>query len=287
MTHIAILGLGAMGSRMATNILKAGFPLTVWNRSPASALPLVEQGATLAPSPKAAAERTDIVLAMLTDDEASRAVWLDPDAGALLGLQDHAIAIESSTLTIEWTQTLARAVQSQGSRFLDAPVVGSRPQAEAAALIFLVGGKAETLTQVQHLLSCMSSAIHHVGEVGNGMAMKLAVNALFGIQVAALAEMLGILHQQGIPMSQAMECLGSLPVLSPAAKGAGILMRDHQHTPLFPIQLVEKDFRYALKTAHQLNALSPLSTATQNIYREALANGQGNENITSVVNLFS
>ncbi|MGF1536152.1 MAG: NAD(P)-dependent oxidoreductase [Elainellaceae cyanobacterium] len=282
MKTIAILGAGAMGSRMAERLLKAGHPVVVYNRSADRVNSLVAQGATYAPTPKAAAERANVVISMVTDDEASRAVWLTPETGAAAGLASGAIAIESSTLTVGWTQELAAQMAQRNVAFLDAPVVGSRPQAEAGKLIYLVGGDAATLDAVRDILMAIGGALHHVGPSGQGMAMKLAVNALFGIQVAALAEAIGALTRQGLGREQAIACLRALPIMSPAASGAGQLMMAGSHAPLFPIELVEKDFRYALEAG----AVQPLAAAARDIYQRAIAEGYGGDNITGVLQVF-
>ncbi|NET38463.1 MAG: NAD(P)-dependent oxidoreductase [Cyanothece sp. SIO1E1] len=286
MNKIAVLGLGAMGSRIAMNLIAAGYDVTVWNRSPAPAEALAAKGATLATSPKLAAEQADVVMSMVADNDASRYVWLNPETGAALGLRQDAIAIASSTLTVDWTKALAAEIERRGAKFLDAPVVGSRPQAEARKLIYLVGGEAATLAQVKAILSSTSGAMHHIGPIGQGMAMKLAVNTLFGVQVVALAEVIGMLDKQGITSTKAMAYLSELPVTSLAAKGAGNLIVADQHAPMFPIELVEKDFRYALQTGQAVNAATPTATAIHTIYQEAIAQGYGNENITGIARLF-
>ncbi|WOD36966.1 NAD(P)-dependent oxidoreductase [Nodosilinea sp. E11] len=287
MTRIALLGAGAMGSRMAQNLLKAQYKLIVYNRTADKVKPLIDQGAVYADNPKAAAEQADIVISMVTNNESSRNVWLDPKVGAALGLNKTSIAIESSTLTVGYIRELAAAITQRGAALLDAPVVGSRPQAEAGKLIYLVGGEAETLAQVQTVLSSAgASEIHHLGENGQGMAMKLAVNALFGIQVAALAEALGMLAKGGISGDRAMALLGELPILSPAAKLAGNLMLTGNHAPLFPIELVEKDFRYAIATEQTSGAKMPIATALQDVYQKAITEGYGKDNITGVIQLF-
>lgn len=287
MNRIAVLGSGAMGSRIVQNLLSANYQVVVHNRTAEKAKPLVDRGAIFAPTPREAAEQADVVLSMVTDNAASRTVWLDPETGAAAALNKNSIVIESSTLTVDWTRELAAEIERRGATFLDAPVVGSRPQAEAGKLIYLVGGKAETLAQVQPvLLSAGASVVHHIGAVGQGMLMKLAVNALFGIQVAALAEAIGLLGKDGISPEKAMACLGELPVISPAAKGAGSLMVANRHEPLFPIELVEKDLRYLIVTAQTFNASTPASTAIHQIYQEAIAKGHSNDNITGVAQLF-
>jgi 3-hydroxyisobutyrate dehydrogenase len=292
MSRIAILGTGAMGSRVAQNLLKAEHPLVVYNRSIDKVQPLLNQGAAYAATPREAAEQADIVISMVTDNEGSRNVWLHPETGAVLGLGKDTgssakpIAIESSTLTVDWAKELAAEVESYGVAFLDAPVVGSRPQAEAGKLIYLVGGEAETLAQVQSILLSAGSTIHHVGAIGQGMAMKLAVNALLGIQVAALAEVIGMLAKNGVTSAKAMECLGDLPVISPAAKGAGSLIVANNHAPMFPINLVEKDLRYVIQMAQTVDASIPISIAIHNIYQTAIAQGNGDDNITGIAKFF-
>lgn len=286
MQKIAVLGLGAMGSRVAINLLTVGYDVTVWNRSSQAVAALVQAGATAANSPKQAAAQASIVISMVTDDEVSKAVWLDPEAGAAQGLTPDAIAIESSSLSVAYTQTLATELEGYGVAFLAAPVIGSRPQAEAQQLIYLVGGDAQVLANVQDVLLASSSKIHHVGTVGQGMAMKLAVNALFGVQVAAVAEILNLLNQQGIPLDRSMATLKELPVTSLAVRGAGNLMITHAHDPLFPIGLVEKDFRYMLQSANSVEVSMPTVLTVEGVYQDAIAQGYGNDNITGVIQLF-
>src|SRR5579864_5429565 len=168
MAKIAFLGLGAMGSRMAGNLLKAGHAVTVWNRDPSKVTPLAALGAVIAGTPKAAVPGAEIVIAMVRDDGASQRVWLDPESGALGGVGRQAIAIESSTLTVGWVKTLSAAAAGRGVSFLDAPVVGSRPQAEAAELTFLAGGDSSVLARAEPVLRVMGSAVHHVGSSGAG-----------------------------------------------------------------------------------------------------------------------
>jgi 3-hydroxyisobutyrate dehydrogenase len=288
MSRIAVLGTGAMGSRIIQNLLKAQHQVVVYNRTKDKVTPLLDQGATYAPTPRSAAAQAEIVISMVTDDQVSRSVWLDEETGAVNGLAQGAVAIESSTLTVDWVKELGTVIQNQGAGFLDAPIVGSRPQAEAGKLTYLVGGSSETLASVQEILAAVGGAnIYAVGDVGQGTAMKLAVNMLFGVQVAALAEVLGMLHRQGIPSAKAMEYLGELPVISPAAKLAGGLMVNHNHAPLFPIALVEKDFRYVVKSAHAVDAEAPIALAMGEMYQDAIEKGYGADNITGIIQLFS
>lgn len=287
MSQVAMLGVGAMGSRMVENLLNANHQVVVYNRTENKVKPLQKLGAVYAATPREAAEQADIIISMVTDSDASRAIWLDEETGAILGLRKHAIAIESSTLTVSWVKELAPLLSSRGVAFLDAPVIGSRPQADARKLIYIVGGQAETLKQAEYiLLSAGGSVIHHVGDIGQGMTMKLAANALFGIQVAALAEVIGMLTKNGLELEKAIQCLGELPVMSLAAKNAANLMLAENHAPMFPIDLVEKDFRYVMQSAREVDALTPVSTAIHNVYLDAIKLGYGGNNITGVARLF-
>ena len=138
--RVAVLGMGAMGSRMAAALLRAGHSVVVWNRTEDRTRPLIDQGATLAKSPRSAAAESEAVLAMVRDDAASRHVWLSPDGGALSAMSKEAVGIESSTLSVAWVRELSSIFASRQVPFLDAPVVGTRAQADNAALIHLVGG---------------------------------------------------------------------------------------------------------------------------------------------------
>ncbi|OKH34216.1 3-hydroxyisobutyrate dehydrogenase [Calothrix sp. HK-06] len=287
MSQVAVLGIGAMGSRMVENLLNANHQVVVYNRTEDKVKPLQKLGAVYAATPREAAEQADIIISMVTDSNASRAIWLNQETGAILGLRKDAIAIESSTLTVSWVKELASLLSSRGVAFLDAPVIGSRPQADARKLIYIVGGQIETLKQAEHiLLSAGGLVIHHVGDIGQGMAMKLAVNALFGIQVAALAEVMGMLTKNGLKLEKAIQCLSELPVMSLAAKNAANLIMAENHTPMFPIDLVEKDFRYVMQSAQEVDALTPVSTAIHNVYLDAIKLGYGGNNITGVARLF-
>jgi 3-hydroxyisobutyrate dehydrogenase len=284
--RIAILGLGAMGSRMAKRLLQAGFTVAVYNRSSLPVDELVGAGAIGGKTPRMAAEGAEIVIAMVRDDEASHAVWCDERDGAAMGLGSGAIAIESSTLSPRWVSELAARVLRTGAAFLDAPVVGSRPQADAGQLIHLVGGDEKVFDRARNVLSALGGAAHHVGPVGSGATLKLVVNALFGTQVAALAELLALLRRSGGDPAALGEVLSSLPVTSAAAKGALALMLKRLDSPLFPIDLVEKDFAYTLAHAETTSTELPLTRAAHAQFAKAKAEGLEASNITALARLY-
>jgi 3-hydroxyisobutyrate dehydrogenase len=280
--NITFLGLGAMGSRMAANLIKSGHKVTVWNRDSAKAEALIALGAKLAGTPKTAAQSADIVISMVRDDEASQDVWLNTEMGAMHGMNKNALAIECSTLTIAHIISLAEKAKAHNIRFIDAPLAGSRPQAEAAQLIFFAGGAANDVATAEPVLKNMGSAVHQTGDIGSGAAVKLIVNALSGIQLAAVAELIGLAKSAGIDAAKAVEIMGATPIMSPAAKMAAGAMLAGNFAPLFPIELVAKDFGYV--TASGVN--TPISAAAEAIYQKAIAEGHGNKNITGIVALY-
>lgn len=285
MTDIAFIGMGAMGSRMALNLLKAGHNVTVWNRKPEAVVALVDKGAKHAVSPKAAAEGAEFVFAMVRDDGASRQVWLDPDVGAFAGMSKGSVAIESSTLSPEWARQLGEEAAQRGISLLEAPVSGSRPQAEAAQLIYLIGGDQLTFERCEPLLKVLGSALHWVGPWGTGALVKLGTNVLLGIQVTAVAELLGLLKRNGADASRVFDVIGTTAVSSPAARQMVSLMLAGDTSPKFPVELIEKDFGYALAAAGSASA-APTMAAAHGVFQSAIGLGLGSLNMTSVTQLF-
>jgi 3-hydroxyisobutyrate dehydrogenase len=171
MKRVTFLGLGLMGNAMARRLLEHGFDLTVWNRNARRADALVQAGAKLASTPAEGARGAEMVIAMLADDEASRAVWLG-ESGALAAMERGAVAIDSSTLTVECMRALGVAAAARGVSFLDAPVTGSKPQAEQGALRFLIGGDAAAVKRVTPVLAAMSREQVHLGPAGSGALLK-------------------------------------------------------------------------------------------------------------------
>jgi 3-hydroxyisobutyrate dehydrogenase len=263
---IGFLGQGAMGSRMAARLVGAGHQVAVWNRTPRDGL---------AASATAAVAGADVVIASLRDDAASAAVW----AEVLPAMTQGAVGIETSTISPRAARALHEAAATAGVAFLDAPVAGSRPQAESGQLIFMAGGEKGVLARAEPVLLAMGGAVHLAGGPGAGAAVKLMVNSLFAAQVAAMAEILGLARALEIDALRAVEILGSTPVASPAAKGAAAAMLARSFAPAFPIDLVVKDLGLALGAGGDL----PVTRAVAEVYRDTARQGLGDENITAVV----
>lgn len=286
MTNITILGAGAMGSRFAKKLIETGYAVTVFNRTKKHALSVIDNGAKFTATPYDAVKEADIVISMLSNNEASRAVWLNEDSGAIYGLKKNAITIESSTLSCSWIVELSNEFKSRGIEFLDAPVLGSRPQAESGELIFLVGGNKVVLDKVNPVLSKLSSSIFHIGPNASGIKMKLAINAFFGIQVSALSEIIGMMEKSGISKEKTTELFNHLPVTSKTLQVIGKLITENNFNPLFPITLVEKDFRYVLDMASSCHSKLPITKSTHKIFIDAIENNLGKDNITGIVKLY-
>lgn len=283
---IAFLGLGAMGSRMARRLLDAGYKVVVWNRSPGPVEELVAAGARAAGSAREAVAGAGVVISMLTDDGASRGVWLAEEHGAAAGLRAGAVVVESSTVTPGWVKELAAAVGERGARFLEAPVLGSRPQAEAGQLVYLIGGSEADLETVRELLEVLGSRIQRVGEVGSAAVAKLAINTYFATQVASLGEVVGVLRRAGHSLEEVRELFHGLSVLAPALAANLDAIAAQRFAPLFPIDLVEKDLGYFL-SLQPGNANAPsLAERVHQAYARAQELGFGSDNIAGVAKIF-
>ncbi len=283
MSSVSVLGLGAMGSRLAARLLDAGHAVTVWNRSPGPAAALSDRGAAVADSPRIAAHASDIVLSIVRDDDASRDVW----ASALDGLRPGALAVETSTLTPDRARQLAVRVAERGGRFVDAPVVGTRPHADAGTLIVLAGGDAADVDALRPVADAFAGAVHHVGPAGAGMAMKLAVNAMLAVQAAAVAELLAALQAEGIAPADAAATLAAMPTASPAAARLGTLMAEGATAPHFPVSLVAKDAAYAQSLSDAAGIPSHVVAGAARAFAEADTAGLGALDIAGIVRLYA
>ena len=281
-TRMALIGLGLMGSGMARRLLGAGFPLTVWNRNPERAKALAAEGAHVAATPREAASRADVVVSMVADDAASRAVWLG-DHGALAGAARGAVLVESSTLTVGWIGQLFREVAARGCELLDAPVTGSKSQAASGELVFLVGGAAAALETARPALAAMSRAILHVGGSGRGTLLKLVNNFMCGVQAASLAEALALIERSGLDRAKSLELLTTGAPGSPLVKTLSARMTARDYTPNFLLRLMAKDLTYALGEGRRYGLdLSTVASALEVVDR-AVAAGNGEEDFSALV----
>lgn len=280
--RVALLGLGIMGTGMARRLLGAGVPLTVYNRHRAKAEALASAGATVAATAREAAANADVVLCMVADDAASRAMWLGID-GALAGAPNGAVVADCSTLSIGWVQELAQAADLCGCEFVDAPVTGSKNQAAAGELNFIVGGSMAALEIIRPVLAPMSKSITHLGPTGSGAFVKLVNNFVCGVQVASIAEALALIEQSGLDRTKALSVLLDGAPGSPLVKTMVARMNASDFTPNFMLRLMAKDLSYALMEGGA-RGLSPATAgAALQVFQRAIDAGHGEKDMSAVI----
>ena len=283
--RVAFLGLGLMGAGMARRLLHAGFPLTVFNRDAAKARTFSAEGARIAATPREAAADANIVISMLSDDAASRSVWVGEN-GALAGVQPGGVLAEASTVTVEWVRELHGLAKGRNCELLDTPVTGSKPQAESGALCFLVGGEAAALEKVRPALAAMSRGVVHLGPVGSGALMKLVNNFLCGVQAASLAEAMGLIERGGLDRTKALEVLATGAPGSPLLKTFSARMTARDYTPMFKLRLMAKDLGYAKHEAANVKMNLATAEGALGLYDKSIADGLGDKDISSIVEQF-
>jgi 3-hydroxyisobutyrate dehydrogenase len=271
-----------MGSGMAGRILSADFPIAVYNRNREKAAPFEKDGAFVAASPREAAARAEIIISIVADDAASRAVWLGED-GALAGASRGSVLVESSTLTVAWVKELAAAAAQRGCELLDAPVTGTKPHAASGELLFLVGGSASALATARPVLSVMSRDIVHLGPTGSGAYLKLINNYLCGVQAASFAEAIAFIGKSGLDRSKAVSVLTNGAPGSPLLKVISARATAADFTPNFELRLMAKDLRYALEEAARSGLTLRTATAAHEIFKRAIAAGHGEKDFSAVL----
>jgi 3-hydroxyisobutyrate dehydrogenase-like beta-hydroxyacid dehydrogenase len=250
---------------MAANLLKAGFAVTVWNRTASRMEPLVAQGARAAASPREAAAAADVLITIVSDPPAlEQVLW--GEQGALGGLRRSSVLVDSSTVSPALARRVAAACAERGIAFLDAPVTGGTWGAEKGELVFLVGGPAETLARVEPVLSVMGKRWFHLGPHGAGQIVKLAMNMLYALEVDALAEALALATAGGVPGEKLVEVMQSSMGRAPVLDVKAPLLLKHEYPPSFPLRLMHKDLTLALELAKQLGVPLPAGTAARETY---------------------
>lgn len=265
---IGFVGLGIMGSRMAANLLAGDVDLVVHNRTKDKAASLIEQGAVWAESLDAMAE-VDIIFTMLAHPKAVASMASGPD-GFLEHLQPGALWVDCSTVNPGFSREMAAVAAARNIRFLDAPVAGTKPQAQNAELIFIVGGESDNLAECRPYLEMMGSKIVHVGGQGMGTSLKVVVNFLLASSMAAFAEGMALGQALGLSQEMLFNTILGGPVAAPFLSGKRDMMAQGNYEPQFPLQWMQKDLQMVSVAAYEAGVAMPIANVTKEIYRLAM-----------------
>jgi len=266
---IGLIGLGLMGRPMGMNLLKAGHALTVWNRTTSRAQELAAAGAKLAKTPREAAAESEILLTMVSDPPALEEVLWGHEGkndGALGGLRAGSIYMDSSTISPALVRKIAAACAERQVRFLDAPVTGGDWGAREGNLVFMIGGDAATLREMEPVLGVMGKKWFHLGPNGAGQTIKLAMNGILALQVGAMAEALALVMRAGLQGEQLIEVMQASMARSGVLDVKSPLMVRGDFKPSFPLRLMHKDLGLMLDLANQLGVALPATAAAREVY---------------------
>ena len=279
--RVGFIGLGIMGSRMAANLARAGFDLTVWNRTASTADEwAARHGAAVASSPQALASNSDVVISMVVDGDQVESVLLgDEGAGQGPGL----LCIDMSTIGPAAARRVGAGLQERGVSFMDAPVTGSSPKAEDGTLTIMAGGEERDFERARPLFDAMGELILHVGPVGHGQLVKVINNAVAAANTAVAAEAL-------IAGARAGADLDALVAVIHAGSGASAMldlkqgpMRSHDYTTLFKLEHMLKDLRLCLEEARAAGVSTEMIEATEGILADAGERGLGDQDFAALL----
>jgi 3-hydroxyisobutyrate dehydrogenase-like beta-hydroxyacid dehydrogenase len=281
--RVAFLGLGIMGWPQAANVARAGFDLTVWNRTRTRAEQFSAQhGSHIATSPAEAAEEADVTITMVPDVPEVEEVIFGA-RGAAAGLRGGSLAIDMSTIAPEASISIGQRLREQRVGFLDAPVSGSRPKAEDGTLTIMAGGEAADFERAKPVLEAMGQLVVHVGPQGHGSVVKLINNTLAAINAAALAEALLLARREGVDTDAVREVVAASSGASTMLALKAGPMLEHDYEPLFKLEHMLKDVRHYLDTAHAAGISTSLSTAAERLYTQADRDGLGGSDFAAVM----
>ncbi len=285
MTHVALIGLGTMGSGIAGNILAAGFPLTVWNRTRDKAEPLLARGAQWAESPAAAANGADVVISVVANEPASRTVWLG-DSGALSSMTPGSLAIECSTLTVAWVQELYALAQTRQIDFMDAPLAGSKQPAQAGTLALFVGAEDTVLARARPVLDTFSRTILHFGPPTTATTYKLINNMMAAVHIAALGEGVAMAERAGLNMETVSQAIAIGTTSSPIVKNKVAAIVAHEFADVhFALRWMHKDLTYALQAGTTLGAALPTVAVVRELFALAMLRGLSDVDYAAVTDV--
>jgi 3-hydroxyisobutyrate dehydrogenase-like beta-hydroxyacid dehydrogenase len=279
---ISYLGLGTMGGGMVSNLLKAGYRLTIWNRSAKKREPFARKGARVADTPADAVRDVDLVMYSLSNDQAIEEVVFGPK-GILSGIKEGQIAMDMSTVLPATSLREQEAYAKRGADFIDAPVFGSKNESANAKLWIMAAGNKATFEKVKPVLEHLGQTVHYFGRNGNAAAMKLVGNLIVALELEALAEGLVLAQKAGLDLNTVMEVVKVADFRSPmlVSNGQNILKRDF--SPSFALKLMLKDADLIEKFTQSLESPAPALRVVQKNLESAVALGFGEQNASALI----
>jgi len=282
--RVGFIGLGVMGKAMATNIARAGFPLTVFDVRKEPLAEMEKLGARVARSAREAGEESDTVIVMVRDYQQVKEVALPPD-GALGGMRKGTTLIVTSTITPQEIMEVDSVAREHGISVIDSPVSGGRLRAEDASLALMVGGDDAVVKENEEVLKTMGSNFFHVGKVGQGQAMKIVNQILVSANIVSVAEAMLMAEKLGINLQTMYDVITRGAGSSEVLKGMGPQMLNRDFSPGATVDIFVKDTGIIMDTARALDIPLPVSSTIYQIYRMARARGLGPKDATSVLEL--
>ena len=282
MQKITYLGLGIMGRGMVSNLLKAGYQVTVWNRSADRVTPLVALGATPAPTAAQAVQDADVILYCLSDDKAVEELVWGPE-GVLAGVRPGQIAIDMTTVHPDTSRKEYAAYAERGVEFLDAPVFGSKGEAANAGLWIVAGGKREVFDAARPILEKLSETTHYMGENGQGSSMKLVGNLVVAFQLEALGEAMILATKAGLNPHDVLEVLHVTDFKSPIFDGVGGALVQRNFDTSFALKLMLKDANLIARFAEDLKSPIPALAVIRENIKAGVNKGWGEENASAFI----
>ncbi len=284
MQNIGFLGLGIMGSAMAANLIRAGFSVTVWNRSAEKSASLVELGATQADSPRDVVSASAITFAMLADPAAAKAVCFGAD-GVLAGIRDGKGYIDMSTVDDATSKEIDEAIRKAGGRFLEAPVSGTKQPAIDGTLIILAAGDPTLYEDALPAFEKMGKLCPYLGECGQAARMKLVVNLIMGGMMTAFCEGLSLGIKAGLDGTQILEILAAGALANPMFKVKGPILLNNEFSTSFPLQHMQKDLRLSIALGDRLAQPLPTASAANELFKQARKAGYAEHDFSAVFNV--
>jgi len=282
---VGFMGLGIMGTAMAANVHRAGFPLMVYNRTAAKAEAWAPQGVGVASNPYSLAQATDILITMVTGPEAlDHLLW--GEGGAAAALNDKKTLINMSSSSPRHTGDLHHRLAPTGVKFVDAPVSGTKKPAEDGTLLIMAGGEKDQVAAVEPLLLTMGKKVIYCGGVGQGSMMKMTINHLLGLMMAGFSEVVHFGLEGGLELETIFDTILSGPLSSGLYQVKSDMVRNNDFPTQFPFKHMTKDIKFIVDTAYDTGAPVPLAHILLHLYRLGISHDLGDQDFAAIAQVF-